>query len=91
MRELHTRLVGLRIARCFPDSTDSFGDNVLRATIVGVQDVGRTVKDDWYLALHDDGQTDELQVSSVNQVSVLESALSQIITTQTQIEDIYSK
>ena len=83
--------MGLRIARCFPDSPYAFSDNVLRATIVGVQDVGRTAKDDWYLVLHDDGQTEELQVGSANQDSVLKSAMSHIITAQIQIEDIYSE
>ena len=57
-------LAGQRIARSFSASSDSDGDTVQRATIVGVQDVGQTIDDDWYLGLYDDGRTEELQVGS---------------------------
>ena len=60
--ELRNQLVGQRIARVFADRPDVDGDATIRATIAGVQDLGKTVDDDTYFVVYDNGQVKELQV-----------------------------
>ena len=56
-------LIGQRIARSFFTLPDADGTAIQRATIVGLQDIGTTIDDDWYFVLYDDGQAEDLQVS----------------------------
>lgn len=63
LSNLQSKLIGQRIARSFADAPDTDGDPIFRATIAGVQDVGKTIDDDYYYVVYDDGQADELQVN----------------------------
>jgi hypothetical protein len=55
-------IVGQRIARTNLSTRDTEGDVIFRGSVVGVQDKGRDIDDDWFLVLYDEGRVEELQV-----------------------------
>ena len=53
--------MGRRVAKKFPDNPDDEGETIHRATVASV-DTGKSIDQDWYMLLYDDGDIEECQV-----------------------------
>ena len=71
--ELRNQLVGQRIARVFADRPTADGDVVFRATVAGIQDIGKTIDDDTFFVVYDNGEAKVLQVRFAPQCCIVSS------------------